>query len=55
MKESSDKCIPGFMPGAGQAIVYDDAANGKPVAGIAGQSCYDNLCLNGDCKNSGIK
>lgn len=43
MKESSYKRIPAFMPGAGQALVYDDAAKGKPVENIAGQCYYDTV------------
>lgn len=42
MKESSEKTIPSFMPGAGQAVVYDDA-KGKPVTDIAGPCYYDTV------------
>ena len=43
MKESSEKTIPGFMPDAGQAVVYGDGASGKPVADIAGRCYYDTV------------
>ncbi|PXX33710.1 hypothetical protein [Undibacterium pigrum] len=43
MKESSEKSIPNSMPGAGQVLVYDEVANGKPVVNIAGRCYYDTV------------
>lgn len=42
MKESSEKTIPGAMPGAGKALVYDETS-GKPVVDIAGRCYYDTV------------